>query len=274
MATNQQITTQLYWTGHILRHAPRLLPLGLAANISARVTNRANTTKICIGTHHKILTVFLSRVFRSFAALSGRKYTLGQGNNLNYNCSVLIDHHSQFDFDRITGPFVGMHITRDPRDLIVSSAFYHAKSEEAWLHSPMPVFQGQTYQQAICALPDIEARLLFEIEHAGGHGVREMLAWTPKKEIAEVRYDQLVGEDAQDFFRNLTESWPLSRREHRLLCELFDYFSIGGPGVKGNKHIRNASSGQWRAHFTPAVIDKFQKQFPDALKRLGYSEDW
>ena len=54
--------------------------------------------------------------------------------------------------------------------------------------------------------------------------------------------------------------------------QLFAYFSLGGPGVKGNTHVRNANSGQWQAHFTPAVQAKFNATFPNALARLGYDE--
>jgi hypothetical protein len=51
---------------------------------------------------------------------------------------------------------------------------------------------------------------------------------------------------------------------------LFDYFSVGNAGTKGNKHIRNADSGQWRKHFTPRVVARFQELFPGAVEKLGY----
>lgn len=266
--------TRLYWGGHILQHSPGLLTLGLSAGLGARLDPETGRTKICICTYHKVLTVFLSRVFRSFAAITGRGYSLGMGPEVDYDRSVLIDHHSKFDWDRLRQPFVGLHVIRDPRDLVVSSAFYHVKSREAWLHDPYPVFGGRTYQEAIRALPDTEARLIFEIDNAAGQRIRDMLDWTPRPEIAEARYHQLIGDDGQAFFAALVSQWPLSERERRLLVKLFAYFSLGGPGAKGNTHIRNAASGQWRKHFTPAVTAHFRERFPDALDRLGYPADW
>lgn len=273
MNISKEIRDRLFWSGHIIRNAPSLVPAIVSAALAARIASGRDPAIICIGTHHKVLTVFLSRVFRSFAAITGRQYSIGTGAEIDYQSSVLIDHHSAFLRDAIRSPFCGLHVTRDPRDLVVSSAFYHTKSSEAWLHKPMDVFEGKTYQEMILSLPNTEARLIFEIDNAAGFGIREMLNWQPCPEISEVRYDQLVTPKGDRVFSALIAPWPLALDEKRLLVELFRYFSLGNPGARQTRHIRNAASGQWRAHFTPAVISHFHNRFPDAVERLGYPPD-
>ena len=35
-------------------------------------------------------------------------------------------------------------------------------------------------------------------------------------------------------------------------------------------HIRNASSGQWRRHFTPELERRFNDRYGDLIEKLGY----
>lgn len=259
---------------HIARHAPRLFARVAVSAVASRLRPKpARTTTICVGTHHKVLTVFLARVFRSFAVTTGRSFAYGRGGELDLRADVLIDHHSEFDWAQIDGPVVGLHVTRDPRDLLVSAAFYHMKGSEAWMHEAYPALGGKTYVEAINALETMEERLLFEIDNSSGTVIAQMRDWTPRPEIAEARYDQLVGDDATAQFNAVIDGWPLPAHERRLLVALFDYFSLDGAGAKTTKHIRNAASGQWRSHFSPAVAAKFDARFGGVVRQLGYDEE-
>lgn len=264
------ISTRLYWAGHILRYSPGLFLHAVRSAVSARLGRRDKGPRICIGTHHKVLTVLLARVFRSFAVITGRSYSYGTGAQLDDTADVLIDHHSAFNWSQIDDPVVGLHVTRDPRDLLVSAAFYHMKGSEAWLHEPRADLEGKSYYEHVNELEGIEQRMLFEIDNSGGNNVRQMLEWVPHPGISETRYDKLVGEGAIEAFTAIVDTWQMPDHERRLLVDLFRYFSLGGAGAKSTDHIRNASSGQWREHFTPAVTQRFGDVFPDALDRLGY----
>lgn len=269
---SRAVKTRLYWAGHIARNAPSLGVKSIPLAIARRTLKPPPATKIVIATHHKVLTVFLSRVFRSFAAITGRSYDLGPGKKLDLSKQVLIDHKSTINFASLPEDTFGLHVLRDPRDVLVSSSFYHTKSREAWLHQPIEKFGGRTYQQEINALASVEERILFEIREATGNNIRSMLAWDYGREgIAEMRYDQLVGEGATANFAQAIEVWPLTDREKRLLAGLFDYFSLAGPGTN-SKHVRNPKPGQWREHFTPRVEAAFREAFPDAIEKLGF--DW
>lgn len=262
---------KVYWAGHIALNSPPLIANAVPLALAGRMKSSERRQKILIGTHHKALTVFMARVFRTFASITNRSWDLG-GGKLDYACDVLIDHHSMFNFEFIAPGFAGIHIIRDPRDVLVSSMHYHRKSEERWLHWPMERLGWKTYQQALNALPNDEERLLFEMEGQTGIGIRRMLDWDYNRPgFTELHYEDLVGEGADQAFARAIATWQLSDAEKDLLLGLFRYFAMGGPGKK-SKHIRNAASGQWREHFTPRVAEAFDKAFPDAVDRLGFAK--
>ena len=211
-------------------------------------------------------------MFRCFAIASGRTAVQGKGAQIDYTKDILLDHHSQYDLTKLNdAPYVGIHVIRDPRDLLVSCAFYHQKSAERWLHVPQDRLGGKTYQQHVNDLPTMEARLLFELENSGGENLRDMLAWDrTNQNFSELRYEDLIGPRSVDLFEQAIMHWPLSAGERAILMQFYRYFSLTGPGVKGNKHVRNPTSGQWRNHFTPAVEREFHTMFPNSINDLEY----
>ena len=150
----------LYWGAHISRNSP-----GLAFNISRSfvgnyIFSRRINKHILLATHHKILTVFLGRVFRCFALASNRTISQGQGRQVKYDCDIVHDHHSDFDFSVFGHTWVDIHVRRDPRDLLVSAAFYHQRADESWLHVPREDFGGRSYCEYICSMETIRSTCL------------------------------------------------------------------------------------------------------------------
>ncbi|MEO1729292.1 MAG: hypothetical protein AAFR64_00975 [Pseudomonadota bacterium] len=247
----------------------------MAHAIPAALNGRAPATKprqkILIGTHHKALTVFMARVFRTFASITNRSWDVAGGEH-DYVRDVLIDHHSKFRFEFIEPGFSGLHIICDPRDILVSSMHYHRKADEPWLSWPVETYGWKTYQQALNDLPTDEDRLIFEIEGQTGIGIRDMLEWDYNRPgFAELKYETPLGDKAPENFARAIAPWQFSDTDRELLIKLFGYFAIGGPGKK-SKHIRNATSGQWQQHFTPRVQEAFDQAFPEAVTKLGFEE--
>lgn len=264
----------LYWSSHIARNSPSIAGVSVRLAIRCRANPIPEVRTILVGTHHKVLTVFLGRVFRIFARITGRTVSQSRGDLLDYNADVLLDTHSEFIFDRVREPWDGLHVIRDPRDIVVSAANYHLSAHEKWLLVPRDEFDGRTYQEQICSIGSMEERLLFELDHSAGSNIRDMLAWNYSRPgIAEVRYEELVGAGGRETFAEALASWSLTRLERRVLIDLFSYFSVGNPGASNNSHIRNAGSNQWKRHFTPSVHERFEELFPGALDALGYAAD-
>ena len=241
---------------------------------SRTLQTSAAPPKIVIATHHKALTVYLRNVFRSFAILNNRSYSFGAGPKVDYDADVIFDNHSQLDFGMLPEPHFGLHVRRDPRDILVSASFYHQKSKEKWLQEPLDALDGKSYQEHINSLPDFESVLLFEMNWATGEVLRTMSQWNySRPAFVEFEYGQLIGPDATDNFRQGLAQWRLPDSELDLLATLFGFFASDGPFSKGLKHIRNPASGQWKKHFTPRVEREFNEKYGSALRALGYETE-
>ena len=58
------------------------------------------------------------------------KYFNGTQENAPQNFDVFLQHHAKFDFLKLGESYRGIHIIRDPRDIIISGCFYHQQSKE------------------------------------------------------------------------------------------------------------------------------------------------
>jgi hypothetical protein len=241
------------------------------AAFTARVRRVQGGPKVVLATHHKVLTTYLARVFRGFARTTGRRFSFGSGDTVDYGADVLHDHHSGLVFEHIDALDGGLHVRRDPRDLLVSVAHYHQVAAEPWLHVPRSGFGGRSYQEHVKAMASIDEVLAFEIDHSGGRNIRAMLDWDYESSpLTELRYEDLVGDDGPRRFREAVDPWALSNSEKKLLVELFDYFSVRGAPASRSSHIRDPRSGQWVDYFTDDLRARFDAAFPDAAPRLGY----
>lgn len=252
-----------------LRHNMRFIPVVFSAYFASCLC-KTKRPKIVIGTHHKVMTMFMISVFREFAYITNRSILIGSGSDLDYDADIIFDHHSQFDFSRLGGGYLGMHFRRDPRDLVVSSGFYHMRSNEEWLHVPKEEFGGLTYQEYVNTLVSMEEVLMFEIDQSAGCDIRDMLKWDYSRGFIEFKYEDLVNQEGGEIFSQGLEQWPLSYFEKSLLEGLFDYYSIYGRGGKKSKHVRNPISRQFEEHFSTKLHRKFDVCFPGAIEKLGY----
>lgn len=223
-----------------------------------------------VGTHHKVLTVFMTRIFRDFAQATRRTISVGMADDVDYSADILFDHHSQFDFSKLGNKYIGIHFRRNPRDLLISAGFYHKRSKEPQLHIPSDEFGGQTYQQFVNDLPSMEEVFLFELEHSAGMNINQMQNWDYNRGFLELKYEDLVTPRGGKVFRQAISSWPLSALEKTLLEGLFNYYSIFGTGGANNRHIRDSRSCQFREHFGDKVQQAFDTRFANVTNKLGY----
>jgi hypothetical protein len=160
---------------------------------------------------------------------------------------------------------------RDPRDMIVSSAYYHCQAEEEWLHKPDPRFGGMTYQEKINSLPTMTDRFLFEMEHSARGQVQGMLAVPMQApSVLITRLETLV----QDY-----ELWEFHkifahlRFDAGVMVELMKYAyanSLFSGNIKRTVHARSGKPAQYLTEFDDRAMARFTEVFGDAAVRLGY----
>src|SRR5215813_9352381 len=116
---------------------------------------------VVVATHHKTGTVWMDGVFKAIAHDLGAEYVdfrsqSGQFPDALRKPFILLNYDSDFrehadilerDDVRI------LHLVRDPRDVLISAMHYHKKSNESWLHEPIPGYNDVTYQRRLRAQP-------------------------------------------------------------------------------------------------------------------------
>jgi len=135
----------------------------------------APENKILNGTYHKAGTVWMMRVFIGICKLLNLKYSLSNQLGLPNTFDLFFEAHSNFDFSKIDFAYRGLHVIRDPWDMIVSACFYHLHASELWLHEKRDDFGGLTYQEKINTYPDFDDKLLFEMENSTYYEIQHLL---------------------------------------------------------------------------------------------------
>lgn len=253
-----------------MRNTIRKIYLALKANKqSIHLSNH-----ILIGVHHKTGTVWLGSIFKHICSLYDIEYYQSLPEKLPNAFSVLLHNHSQFDFNSILQSFRGLHMIRDPRDIIISGCFYHQKSREKWLHCPREEFGGLTYQQKINSFGSLDEKILFEIENCGSWTIHEMLDWNySREEFLEIKYEDLIVDDDLARFHEIFTFLGFPGYSIPTLLSITYNKSLFSGSQKKSMHIRSGKSQQWKQYFKSIHKEKFLTLFGDALIQLGYEED-
>ena len=242
-----------------------------ADSVAARIPKEAPLQ--LVGTHHKTGTVWMRDVFRQICEHRGTLFFSGRQRDAPAACAVIFEDHSKFDLAALAVPFRGLHMIRDPRDVITSGAFYHRHAAEKWLHRRQWRFGLKSYQTAINACPTEEKALLFEMENAAGRTIRAMLDWDYTNPcFFEVRYEDLIQDETLEIFRRIFIFLGYEEAELPSLLEIVRQNSLFS-GCRNPHHVRSGKVAQWKEHFTPALRARFVELFGDALERLGYEAE-
>lgn len=228
--------------------------------------------RVLVGTHHKTGTVWFTSVFRALSGQLGLElvYADREHPDPGGRWDIFVSGHSRFGGIE-SRACRGVHVIRDPRDMIVSATHYHQTSDEPWLHEAKEEFGGLTYQEKILSYGSFGDRMLFEMEHASFFDISEMVKVEKSGDdrFMAVKYEEMI------------EDHSLGRFE-----EMFEFLGFQGPalgwclvsayrnslfsGGVDSAHVRSGKAAQWPEYFAPVHEKRFEELFGDALVRLGY----
>lgn len=215
--------------------------------------------KVLVGTHHKTGTEWMTAVFFRIRE--------------HYDIDLDFNFHSRFDPDVLARPFRGVHLIRDPRDVIISGCFYHQKCGEPWFHRPREDFEGLTYQEKIRSLGSLDEQIMFEMENRAADTIGDMLSWDySRSSFFELKYEDLIEDTQLMLFHEvfIFLGFPGSLIPHLLSIA---YENSLFSGLVESDHVRSGKKDQWRRFFQQNHKDRFLELFGDALIRLGYETD-
>jgi hypothetical protein len=229
--------------------------------------------KILIGAHHKAGTAWMESIFRKVSQTIGLNFqTIDKMQQIGEGNDILFHTNSKFPWDDISGPYRGLHIIRDPRDMVVSACFYHQKAGETWLHKPLEIFDGLTFQQKINSFPSFSEKMAFQMQYMDTP--QKMAEWDySNNNFIEVKYEDLIADDQLYLFHKVFDFLGFPGRYIPVLLKIAYQNSLFSGNLKKGVHHRSGKTQQWRQHFSPENKELFIERFGDVLIKLGYETD-
>ncbi|QIE43982.1 sulfotransferase domain-containing protein [Meridianimarinicoccus aquatilis] len=230
--------------------------------------------RLFVSTHHKAMTTYFNAVLRFFAFASAARFEKINLEQPRPDSQIFLSNHGKFDLDAVR-PYRGIHLMRDPRDMIVSGYHYHKWTYETWVHRPDE--NGQSYQQKLNAA-DRRTGLFMEIDHFLFF-YRELLEnWNmDDPDILEVSYESLMGEGRDDLYTEIFEFLGCEGERLQIgidLMRLFEAKRRTGRDKDAAKakhqHIRSGRSEQWRKELEPEHLAYIEAQLGPVLRKFGY----
>jgi len=160
---------------------------------------------------------------------------------------------------------------RDPRDQVVSFAFYMLEHKEAWPQASMMSFDN-------LLLDIINNGTVFN-DYPPVKGVRELyesyLPWLDDPNVLSIRFEDLVGpkgrkdpqEDQLQVIKRIIQYLGLSIPESTIYNIAQSLFG----DIEGT--FREGKIGSWKKYFKQHHIDAFKAAAGDLLIKLGYEQD-
>lgn len=192
------------------------------------------------------------------------------------------------DFDRINVPYLGTHLVRDPRDLILSGYRYHLWCREKWTQEPMSddfrmrirlkeidssLDSGLLTYQELLNKVDVETGLLIEYYWRFRHLV-QMNAWNYQNpNILELKYES-VFEHETELFEKILRFYQLPESVVQagiMLAQQYSFAERKASGETGEgKHVSKGIIRQWESELPASLKNLVSVDFSDLLIKLGY----
>jgi hypothetical protein len=156
--------------------------------------------------------------------------------------------------------FRGLHVVRDPRQILVSGYFHHLEGH--LINTGDWVWEKLAVDRPRLSALNREDGILYELDNI----TRDILdnqisAWKPDDRILEVKLEDFEA-DASGQMRRIAD-----------FLQLKEFAELNTEG--GFRHA-NPDSLPWKQVFTPKIKKAFKERYGDLLVRLGYERglDW
>jgi hypothetical protein len=275
-------------------------------------------TLLCFWGHHRSASSWTNDGLRMIATACGWRHNVLHnaamfGHDLRGFCQtarpdLITFSNAQWAYTAELPPFRGLHVIRDPRDILVSSYFAHRNSHPT---TGWPALVS--HRAALQALPQTDG-LLLELE-CRREQFAEMATWHYDTDyVYELKMEEFTARPAHyyaDLFRfwqrlapstnpkrealQVTLNRTVARIERRLgwrprlprwrsevtwpwflqeVVEANQFQQKSGGRMAGevdlDHHYRQGVHGGWRAYFFPELTARFKAEYADLLVRLGY----
>ena len=227
-----------------------------------------------VATHHKAMTTYFHAVLRPLCFALNIPFDRVNSELPDRRAKLFLSMQGKQDFKAL-GAYRGVHVMRDPRDMIVSGYHYHKWTHETWVHRLDD--QGESYQEKLNRL-DMRDGLFLEIQHFIFFYRRTLEAWDMTNPcMLEVSYESLMGPERNSIYTKIFTHLGFESAELELavdLMRLFEAESRTGKksgAVSKNSHLRSGKPRQWETDLMPEHLDYINQELGPILSKFGYS---
>jgi hypothetical protein len=230
--------------------------------------------------YHKVGTAWFIRVLSSISRYYGLKFQSCTQDNLKRDTNIFMEYMSRVDVTKLPD-YIGSHMIRDPRDIIISAYFYHLWTKEEWAHIPRQSLNNLTYQQYLNSLNQEEG-LLAEMQGTSKEVIDEMSNWNYNNPcFLEFKYENILHNESAVFYQ-IFKHYQFSEKAIQNCLEIAERFSFKNKSklqlgsIRKKSHLRSGRTQEWKEIFTSTHKQQFKKLFGDVLIKLGYetNNDW
>lgn len=265
--------------------------------------NNKPVKPLFIFTHHKTSTVLMGNVFRKISNDLGLKFckVYGYCKDVPTGYDIVLFEHSLVSEKVLASDFHGIHIIRDPRDVLVSGYLYHLHTDEEWCttepnptlpinfpyidfvreHMPdgwklnyIQSLSRKSYQNNLSSLPKEEG-IIFEMEKYTGWTIEDMLSWDyTQPKVLEFKMEEILS-DFNNSFKKIISLFGFNSKvsEHCFKrAKEEDINSMSSAKIAKNKHIHSRKVKKWEEHLNEKHLILLENKYPKYLEKLGYGK--
>ena len=259
---------------------------------------------IYIFSHHKCGTKLLEKIFKKISIDFGLKYISIYGSKtIDYDADIIFFFHSQIENIKLPKKFRGIHIIRDPRDVIISGYLYHKRTNEDWCinenfnfdnpirYPIIPYSQeyrsenwkkeyllnlnNKSYQANLNEKKQTEG-IIFEIKNYGSWTIEDMMKWNYKHpNIKEIKFEVIM-KSYNDIFYEIFEHFRFNEQQIKQALKIANKHDLNRMSriqIKKNPHIFSKKTSKWKKYFNKEISDLFNNRFKNVLSTLKYENN-
>ncbi|PNQ73288.1 hypothetical protein C1T31_07145 [Hanstruepera neustonica] len=273
----------------------------LKYHLLKRLFKSRREVPIFIFGYHKCGTKLLGKIFLELSLKYGWTFKSIPGHvDTIPDVDVLFFLHSQVNYDKLPKEYIGIHVVRDPRDIIVSGYLYHKRTIEEWcinknFQTNKPIeypqvpnsqmyrsedwkiaylksLNGKSYQEYINSLNQ-EDGIHFEMNHYGKWTIEDMLKWDfDKTNCLELKFEDLMS-DYEAVMIQILDFCKLTPNQlnfAKSIANKEDLSKMSKKEIENNPHISSVQTKKWERYFSPQNKAYFDNHFSDVLKKYNY----
>ena len=235
--------------------------------------------KVVIACHHKSGTVLSRRIFSKISKhLDTGFNSWGKNEKLFKKFSRVgfnvLTHSSISQLEKLSkldSELKFVHLIRNPKAMLCSTALYHKTSDEKWLHLPKKQFDGKTYSEIINGL-SIKEALKFELERNSNITemieVDEFLKANSEIDSYTVKLEDMSHDKTLKTYLELLLYLGFDGFD---LLKAMDIMSKNSLWHKKNvSHQTLGATNKLIPEFDKEIDKEFEKKYQKAADKMGY----